>query len=238
MIRLYVDKVFKSGLQLELPAEELRYFKSVRRGQGDVRLFNRQGEEALGAVDGKVFKIDRVLKVDIPLYPLSVGVGMPETSVIPSIVRSLSELGVEELFFFEAERSQNFKKRAAVSSSVIGRWAKLAVEGARQCGRPKPLEISLRSWKEKDFLKRFDRILFFDEAKSSLPSASSITVTKNQRLLALVGCEGGWTESERDVARQHGFFGVHFETPILRVETAVVCASFRSLQILGLGEGG
>jgi len=237
MIRLYVDRDFEVGAELKLPADELRYFKSVRRGQGEVRLFNRAGQEAVGVINGSIFSILDVKKIDVPTYNLSIGVGMPESSMIPQIIRSLSELGAAEVFFFLADRSQRFKNQTALKALEI-RWGRIAIESARQCGRPRPLDVSMKDWRTEEFTSSFDGRFLMDESSVKEKQAPLAKMTKIQRILILVGCEGGWTQEERDTARQRGFASVHFHTPILRVETAAVCAGFYGMQLLGGGEGG
>ncbi|MBN8554828.1 MAG: 16S rRNA (uracil(1498)-N(3))-methyltransferase [Deltaproteobacteria bacterium] len=226
MIRLYFDQTFEVGARLRLPKEELHYFRGVRRGQAEATLFNRQNQIAFGRVDEDFFVIDRVEEATSPRYPLTLALGMPEASILPLVMRSISELGVKELILFEAERSQNAKARM----KNLARLEKIAIESARQCGRGAPLEISTSTWT--DLLKKFadfERKIFFDEAMAD-KSALTSTTKNSKNILLMVGPEGGWTEKERMAVRKNDFEWVHFETPILRVETAVVVAAFFGIQ--------
>lgn len=222
VIRLYIDQDLQVGQSAELADSELRYLKTVRRNQGEIELFNRQGQKAYGKLKGSRFLIENVETVKLPIYPITLAVGLPENSVIPLLIRSLSELGIESLRFFEGERSQKSRERL---KSADARWARLAIEAARQCGRGTPLKVEVGDWRVRD---EFSAAWFCDESESADRAREHSSALKN--LLIVVGCEGGWTESERKSARDLKFEFVHFKTPILRVETAAVCAAFRGVQ--------
>lgn len=229
MVRLYIDTLFALGKRLKVPADELRYFKSVRRSQGQICVFNRQGQEALGQLDGSEFLVEKIESVKLPIHPLTMAIGLPENSVIPLLIRSLSELGVAELIFFEAKRSQAGKARKI--SSNFERWDRLAIEAARQCGRGSPLRVTFQDLQSLD---GFSTRYFFDESAEIQPNISRGDSKKNDstkaKCLSVIGCEGGWSEEERQWARQRGFEFVHFQTPVLRVETAAICAAFFSIE--------
>ncbi|MDB5038574.1 MAG: rsmE [Bacteriovoracaceae bacterium] len=225
MIRLYIDSKFKKGDRLEIPKDEFRYFSSVRRGQGEVILFNRIGEEALGKVSEKFFEIEEVRKIEIPLYNLTVAVALPENAVIPGIIRTVSELGAKELIFFSGKRSQAASRRLTENA----RFEKTSLESARQCGRGVPLQIKVA----KDLLNisppTNSQVLFFDEASSDKKSLDEKSHSMSS-VVAIIGCEGGWSEDERDFAKKSDYHFVHFETPILRVETAATVATFYAIE--------
>lgn len=222
MIRLYIDHSFHPGDEVRLPADELRYFRSVRRGQGEVCLFNRSGQEAKGRIKGTSFIVEAVHEIGYPIHPLSVGVALPDSKTIPMIIRSLSELGVRGLYFFDSDRSQR------ESAKDFNRLEKLSIEACRQCRRPAPLEIQRVEFESEKFLKAFDQIVFLDEAPSGA-GAHLKRSKKTSSALVLVGPEGGWSERERDIARQRGFQNCHLNVPILRVETAAICGAFYAL---------
>ncbi len=219
MVRLYVDKKFESGAQISLPESELRYLKTVRRGQGEVRLFNQWGQEAEGILKDKKFVITQIHLIERPVWGLTVGVGLPENTVIPEVIRSVSELGAQALFFFESHRTQSFKKRVSLE-----RWRRLAIEASRQCERPQPLEILEVDWKDPEFLARFSSKFLFDEA----PRDEGLRIRSDPKaqVLAVFGSEGGWTEAERAEAQTLGYTFLHIDLPVLRVGTAVTCLSF------------
>lgn len=205
-----------------LPEVELRYLKSVRRGQGEIEIFNRQAQTASGVMKGSKFRIEKVNQLSFRGYPITLAVGLPENAIIPSVIRSLSELGIEKLIFFSSARSQKGRERLKANES---RWERITIESARQCGRGIPLEVGMGDWRE---LKDFKHRWFCDENKGSDLSHTRLSLA--EKILIVVGSEGGWTEEERQDARDRDFKFIHFETPILRVETAVICAGFLGVQ--------
>lgn len=223
MIRLYIDVPFRAGVELKIPDNEWKYFSSVRRGAGEAVLFNRRSQEAVGIIEKRNFRIKAVRDVTTPTYRLTVCVGLPENAVIPSIIRALSELGAIKLIFFAAKRSQSNAKRI----KDVARFERLAIEAARQCGRGVPLEIETAG-ELAALATRFDsNVFFFDESSHR---KSKVTSEKLIEAWLLLGPEGGWTEEERDLAKSSGWSVVHFETPILRAETAATAATFYALQ--------
>ena len=71
--------------------------------------------------------------------------------------------------------------------------------------------------------------LFLDEAQT-VDESKQVAEGKSAPSFVLIGPEGGWTEEERELARKNSFQFVHFQTPILKVETASLCGAFFALQ--------
>ena len=126
------------GGVVALPPEEIRYLRTVRRGSHEAQLFNRAGQVAEVTIEGNLARIERVDQNPWPVHPLRVAVGLPEPSVVKQLIASLSEIGVRELSFFKADRSQASLSRLPSEA----KQDRLAVEAARQCERPVPLKIS------------------------------------------------------------------------------------------------
>jgi 16S rRNA (uracil1498-N3)-methyltransferase len=227
MIRLYFDEKFEIGQGVQLPDEEWRYFQSVRRAQGDVLLFNRFNQIASGKWEGKLFRIEKISAAEVPIHPVTLAVGLPETNIVPQIIRSVSELGIQRLILFAAERTQKAKSRL----ENLSRLEKITIEAARQCGRGIPLQLETKSWADLLTQVEAEKKFFFDEAELMTPNRKKITVPP-KNIFLLVGCEGGWTENERQQIQKENFEHVHFDTPVLRVETAATCAAFFGIQVL------
>ena len=216
MIRLYADERFEVGGVVALPPEEIRYLRTVRRGSQEAQLFNRAGQVAEVKIEGNLARIERVDQNPWPVHPLRVAVGLPEPSVVKQLIASLSELGVSELAFFKADRSQASLSRLP-SEDKQGR---LVIEAARQCERPVPLRITT---------VEFESLLDPSSAATTVvldeqPDAGSSSVGSEVNLL-VVGPEGGWSPRERDAFVQASLPRMHMPTPILRVGTAAVAAT-------------
>lgn len=223
MIRLYVDQEFRVNDKIPLPQAEWRYFEKVRRGQGPVELFNRQGQVASGKIHSKSFLIAAVECRELPASGISLAVGLPEKQKLKSIITSLSEIGVEKLYFFGAQRSQSAKKRLRdLNLEVLNQ---VAIESARQCARGKVLEIEIKELAVLLGLPNHSKWVL-DESDSQ-PGLAELRAwpRKDHKSVFFVGPEGGWTEAERQQFLQAGVRAFHLPTPILRVETACCAAA-------------
>jgi len=223
MVRLYIDQDFEVGKHISLPREERHYYQKVHRGQGEVLLFNRRGQQARGKIKGGEFFIEELVESAFPVWPIRVGLALPKKSVLKSLVSQLSELGVDELVLFAAQRSQSAPARLKDLRS----FEKSAIESARQCGRARPLSIRVVKFEEiisPNFIERETKI-FFDELEAS-SSLDPLNFMHNlQSALLVFGCEGGWTAKERKQMLDAGLNNVHLACPVLKVETAVICGA-------------
>lgn len=222
MIRLYLDEAFQRGQRLRLSKKERRYYKTVRREQGEVRLFNRGGQEALGQFEEEDFVVTDIRSILLPVRPLHFLVGLPENAVVRKLILSLSEMGVETLTFFVADRSQSGSKRLSLINKEQDKFDDLAIEAMRQCERPRPLKIDAIKKLSGLSLESFDRRFFFDEAPAKVSKPS---IDAQQKLLVVIGPEGGWSEKEREWFQANQFTRIHLPTPVLRVHTACIAAA-------------
>ena len=199
-----------------LAPEEIRYLRTVRRGSHEAQLFNRAGQVAEVTIEGNLARIEQVKQNPWPLHPLRIAVGLPEPSVVKQLIASLSELGVAELSFFKADRSQASLSRLPSEA----KQDRLAVEAARQCERPVPLKISTVTFEALLDASSVSTTVVLDEQ----PEAGSSPIGSEINLL-VVGPEGGWSPRERDSFVQASLPRMHMPTPILRVGTAAVAAT-------------
>ncbi len=216
VIRLYSDQRFELGAVVSLSPEEIRYLRTVRRGSNQAQLFNRAGQLAQVTIEENLARIERIEQNPWPVHPLRVAVGLPEPSVAKQLIASLSELGVTELSFFKADRSQADLSRLPSED----KRDRLAIEAARQCERPVPLHITTVGFES--LLADFSvaSTLVLDEQ----PDAGASPVDQQVNLL-LIGPEGGWSPRERDAFAAVLMPRLHLPTPILRVATAAVAAT-------------
>jgi len=221
MVRLYFDGKFEPGLRVRLDEAELLYWRSVKRSQGTVQLFNSDGEWATGEWAGKEFIISDVSEAPFQGLPVTVALALPDRAVIGEIIPMLSEIGVEKLILFPSARSQSSLSKIASGSE---RWQRLAIESARQCLRAKPLQIETKTWEDllqcSDSLRLCFSEIDFDgkaiEAKNLTPGGEKLGP-----VLCVFGCEGGWTAEEIAAFKKSGFSFCHLKIPVMKVATAV-----------------
>ena len=139
------------------------------------------------------------------------------------VIRDATQLGAEHIVLVQSERSvPRVKDKQAQRQQ---RYERVALEAARQCGRgdvprvtgPVPWLVALAQAKASDFRLAFD-------AQAELLLKSALVGAQGRAVAALVGPEGGLTETERESACQEGFSLVRLGAFVLRTETAAVAA--------------
>jgi 16S rRNA (uracil1498-N3)-methyltransferase len=217
--------------RITLAGAEFRHLARARRmRQGDV----------LDAVDGRGKRYClRILRVgreacEAALAPLETppGVGRPRTRItllqclpkgnkIDLIVRQATEAGVARVVLLVSERVVARPRGTDHRAERLRRVAREAVQQSGVVALPQvegPLpfpSISSEGW---------GTALLFHERPVVGRSLHALLAEGPQEVSLLVGPEGGLSEAEVQLARASGFQPVHFETGVLRVETAATFA--------------
>ncbi len=211
-----------------------------------VRVLRRNPGDALVVLDGKggVFQAEvetveperEVLRVRVgePLAApppagaaLSIGVGIPRGEGLEVALRWGSELGLERLIPLVTARGtvRAPEGEAAERWSKLERWRRIAREAAEQCRRASPLSVD----RPTAFADLLVRAAEFPSRWIAVPGGADLARSglledlhhSDNRLLVLVGPEGGFDPAELEAASAAGFEAVGFPTPVLRTATAV-----------------
>ena len=230
-----IEQPVQAGSTCTISGSDVRHIRNVLRLKpGDpVFLF-----------DGKGFEYEaKIVRLSVKSVDLSVINRFPSASESPihitvaqaflkekkmeNLIRPLTELGISRWVPFICARSvarPDVKRRSARAS----RWQKIAKESLKQCRRARPLEIAPTA--------PFDDILelgqsvglkffFWEGASRPLHSAiSSLPTPKADKVLLVLGPEGGFSKAEAEAAEAHGFLSVTLGPRILRAETATITA--------------
>jgi len=229
-----VPEVSEEATEVVLTGPQKRYVRDVlRMGPGDALvLFNGSGIEYPSAITETT---RRHVKVRIlgrqecgresPIDIL-IGIGLLKTNKMDWIIQKVSELGVREVHPFAAHRTVAAldPKRA---EQRRGRWQTIAQEASRQSGRSTVTDVRpLLSFDE--IVRQSEHVdlslLFTTEAISPLEALARRQVARPQRMLLLVGPEGGFTPEEEQIAANQGFLPVGLGPRVLRAETAAILA--------------
>ncbi|MGI9600485.1 MAG: 16S rRNA (uracil(1498)-N(3))-methyltransferase [Acidimicrobiales bacterium] len=148
--------------------------------------------------------------VDVPAneIELTVAVALVKGSRPELVVRELTELGLDHIALFAAERSVVQWDEAKVASQRE-RLEKVAREAAMQCRRVWLPELEILA----------DLTGLIARPGSALADFDGGPVTADHRVI-VVGPEGGWTDEERSLSSAHVRLGRH----VLRSETAALAA--------------
>ncbi len=216
----------KPGDVVALSPEESRHlFKVLRLREGDpVRLTDGGGHLFAGEVCESSPKGGLVvLLAEIP-PPRSHGrlafaQALLKGDKMESVLQKAVELGVATFLPFVSSRTiVEWKK----GSDKLKRWRKVAEEASKQCGRAlhmtveEPVDFEVIASRAEGDTK----IIFWEEATTPLRG----NIRTADRVLIVIGPEGGFSKSEVALAASHDFTPLSLGPLVLRVETAVIAA--------------
>ncbi len=152
---------------------------------------------------------------------LSLAQALTKGNKMDLIIQKATELGVTD---FWPTISQHCTVSTA-SPSQITRWQRIAHESCKQCDRPNPLLVQAplslpQLWAQS---KKFStKIIFLENETTRI--LQDIDLHSPERVLLLIGPEGGFSRPEAEAAIGHDFQSVSLGPRILRAETAAITA--------------
>lgn len=180
----------------------------------------------------------RDLEKESPLE-LTLALAFARSDRMELVLRQATEMGVNRFFAFRAQRSQ-YGLSGNQKIKREERWQKIAREAMCQCQRTRLPQIQVVE-SISEFLDRTApevgsdddslRVLASEEEREQSLITLWHLFPKCGKILAVVGPEGGWTETEESQFTEAGFKTVHLGPRILRLETAAI-ALLASAQLL------
>ncbi|HEX2854144.1 MAG TPA: RsmE family RNA methyltransferase [Opitutaceae bacterium] len=157
-----------------------------------------------------------------PLDPITLLVGLPRPQTARKILQEATSLGVSAVHFVATEKSDPNYRDSVLWSS--GEWRRHLLAGAEQafCTRipevthDRPLSDLIPALATTGTRVALDNY----ESVTALSAIERITLPA----VIAVGAERGWSATEREWFRQHGFVLAGLGTRVLRVETACIAA--------------
>jgi 16S rRNA (uracil1498-N3)-methyltransferase len=147
---------------------------------------------------------------------------LPEKERIELIIQKATELGVSTIIPFKSERSISLEERETKQKKAH-RWQMIAVKAVQQSRRAKvPLVEPYRPFNEvfKGCMEDGLKILLYEKKGKNLKKL--LRQYQPEKIYAMVGPEGGFTEEEVIEAKDQGFIPVKLGQRILRTETAAI----------------
>ena len=183
---------------------------------------------------GNVLRLDREqvvmqvdMKKDMPERPrMDLLLAMPRPKVMKRLWAQLAAIGVGRIYITNAAKvERNYFDTHILREDVI---QERLIEGLQQAGDTIMPEVSIHK-RLKVFIEDqldvycpdYQRIMAHPGSLVKIETVLSEGSKKKHVLLA-IGPEGGWTEYERELFRQHGFHEFGFGDRILRTDTACV----------------
>lgn len=233
MQRYFLQSEFNDRQQANITGEDGKHILRVMRMTvGDELIAVSGGEAYISTItdlleDGVVIQSQASsLKSNEMPVRVTIACGLPKGDKLDLIVQKGTELGMEGILPFEAERSI-VKWDAKKGDKKVERLRKIAKEAAEQCHRTIiPDVASPASFKQLIAQSgNYDVLLFADEedAKSGNPNRIAERlkqVNSGQTVLTVFGPEGGLSRSESELLCSAGFLPIALGPRILRTETA------------------
>ncbi|HEX4069991.1 MAG TPA: RsmE family RNA methyltransferase [Planctomycetaceae bacterium] len=214
------------GDRCELGGTEFHHLAHVLRGRtGDhLTVFDGSGTEAEAEIVG-LSKTAASLRLgvrrrDSPATDLEIvlATAVPKVDRFRWLVEKATELGVGGLIPLQTARSV-----VSPGALKLDKMRQAVIEACKQSGRNRLMEIEpLMSWRE--FVSGSvptSSAFLADLAGDPLPDLADVR-QKDQRVLLIVGPEGGLTEVERHEVMEAGARRVTLGPRILRIETAAL----------------
>lgn len=236
--RLFVEAELGEGGEIALAAAQAHTLATVLRARvGDTVLaFNgRDGEwrgriAELGARRGRIALAERVRAQPGPGETADIWLAFapPKRSVAETIVQKATELGVARIVALATARTRPGAPRPE-------RMAAIAVHAAEQCGRLDVPELA-GAVSFEDFLRAgpADRRLLLADAGGGGQAMSDLDMAPGEtpKWTLVIGPEGGFTETELDLARRCANLSLIDLGPrVLRADTGAI-AGLAILQCL------
>ena len=230
----FIEHAKSTGSTFMITGSDARHIKTVLR---------LKSGDKIGLFDGKGFEYEaeivdlstgRVTVSVIRRFPsaaespvqITVAQGFLKEKKMDGLVRQLSELGIIKWNPFIAERSVPRPDKKQLSARTK-RWEKISKEAIKQCKRGCIMEIGdTVSFEEiLNISQTADlKIAFWEDELQPLNAKLPGSYRKINRIYALLGPEGGFTQQEIESARDRGFVTASLGPRILRAETATVAA--------------
>lgn len=227
LLRFYCNPLNKSGV--ELVGSESHHVASVRRlGKGDkIELFDGAGTLAVATITAvtnrKVsLKIDDLKILPRPEGPkIIIAAGIAKGERFDWLIGKATALGADRICPVIFERTVKQPKNAKIAD----RWLNIAISATKQCRRIflpqidsptqllKTIELLKVDYPEARFL------LGSLDPDSKPVAGQSFT---QQDCIAFIGPEGGLTDQEQTLLRNHGVMPVRLANTVLRIETAAL----------------
>jgi 16S rRNA (uracil1498-N3)-methyltransferase len=239
LTRVYVEAELTPGSVVELPPDTASHLAKVLRARGgdELILFNGDGREFNGAIDGvrgsrvsacvgDSRQVDRESPLAITLVQC-----VPRGDRMDFIVQKATELGVARIVPVLSQRSVVRLDAAQAESKAI-HWRAVAVSACEQCGRNRLPAIDaaqpLLNYLGDSAIGAGPRLVFAPDSGKPPPDRAQRSGADSDSAIAAaeiaIGPEGGFADDELEAFRVSGFSRVALGPRILRTETAAIAA--------------
>jgi 16S rRNA (uracil1498-N3)-methyltransferase len=234
MHKFYVPKEQIINKRLTLTGSDVSHIRTVLRLKaGDsiqvisdsnkwhtVRLVEVRAKE----IHGEVIAV-KTMDVESPLA-IYLGQALTKANKFDVTLRKSVELGVVSVTPLTTERCV-VKIKPTEKGKKISRWKKIVQESSKQCGRSQIPVVAENIETLENFCRKNgdqDLKLVFWEMEETMNLKDIKLNSEPRSVVALIGPEGGFSQTEIEMVREYGFQTISLGPRILRAETAPVVA--------------
>lgn len=225
--RFFVEQ-FGDGIAI-IEGQTANHLGRVLRAQEGQLYELSDGEKVrLGRVtkvtrDSVEFALEEELEAFHPALDLTLLLAVVKFDSFEWAIEKAAELGVGLIVPLAAARSEKSLLHAAAKRSE--RWKKILSEASQQSRRLRIPPLLPLARPEEAFSRVRDGMkLLLSERPGAPTMRESLSRHRAANVTIAIGPEGGWTDSELDLAATAGFQQLSLGRLILRTETAVVAA--------------
>jgi 16S rRNA (uracil1498-N3)-methyltransferase len=213
--------------QIALTSEQHHYLtRVIRLRTGDrFQVIDGTGQCYLAEINAETAQIIQVITTvdQAPSQPIILICALPKGNNFDDLVRACTELGVSTIMPAISDRTL-----LNPSPQKLQRWRKIAQEAAEQSEQLVVPTVSEPQGLQSIFNQLPDSAYkYLGEARGEYPhllTSLQSTPLIDQPIVIAIGPEGGWTDSEIQLAIEHGFQLVSLGARILRTITAPIVA--------------
>lgn len=233
MRRFFVEKIPSHGESLVIQGEEAGHISRVLRMRpgAHIVLLDAKGSRCVAAIEfaGRHEVHVRIHELLAPISPSPVEItlcqALLKARAMDWAIQKASELGAHEILPFSSERSVVRLERGN-HAAKIRHWREIAIHASKQSNRGRPMEVGspgtlaevVERWQNEEALKL---MLWEEESTQDLRELIRRT-DPLEKVVGIVGPEGGFSAGEVEKARRKGFTSVSLGSRVLRAETAAL----------------
>jgi 16S rRNA (uracil1498-N3)-methyltransferase len=214
--RFFIDADLISGSTVALSHDEQHHARVVRVREGEeVEVFNGRGASFVAKYTSHGLQIvgaapDREARMEIHL-----AMSIINLDKFDIVLQKATELGVRSIVPLLTDRVEI---RAERYRGKAERWRKIVFEAVKQSGRS-VIPVVEEPQAFDDVVKRDGTKIIFDADSNDVSQQLTNAAT------LFIGPEGGWSERELQLAREHGCAFERLGIRRLRAETAAIVAT-------------
>ncbi|MBO5364772.1 MAG: 16S rRNA (uracil(1498)-N(3))-methyltransferase [Clostridia bacterium] len=245
MRRFFTEPENINGNTVRILEDATHITRVLRMEPGDtILVFDGTGYEytcALTELDSQECQaeiLEKNFSEQEPKTKITIFQGLPKSGKMESIIQKSVELGVTSIVPTTTERCV-VKLDQKAKTEKPKRWNKVSMEAAKQCGRgviPK-VETPLSFADAIDRMKNMELALMPYEVLGHAGECSLKSVLQEKsygEIGILIGPEGGFSDTEAELAQKAGIKLIGLGKRILRTET--VAAAITSMIMYEMGE--